>query len=75
MAEEYENTVFPVGSIHHAAEIGSIEKIKALETEGRSLHGYPEAVTLQKRDDVLGAMAIHVAAEKGKANVVKVRSQ
>lgn len=67
----YSRTVFPPGTVHHAAEVGSVAEIQALEAES-ARHGYPPLVTLQARDDILGAQPLHVAAEKGRIDVIKV---
>jgi len=66
----YGRTVFPPGTIHYAAELGSVPAIQALEAETQR-RGYPPLFVLQARDDILGAQPLHVAAEKGAVEVIK----
>jgi hypothetical protein len=67
----YSRTVFPPGTVHHAAELGSVPAIQALEAES-ARRGYPPLVLLSANDDILGAKPLHVAAEKGHVEVIKV---
>jgi hypothetical protein len=68
----YTRSVFPPGTPHHAAEIGSLQELQSLVAEG-ARRGYPAAVVLQQKDEILGAQPLHVAAEKGRVEVIKVR--
>lgn len=63
--------LFPVGTAHHAAETGSLEEMDRAEAANKE-RGYPVSVTLETRDDILQCVPLHVAAEKGKLNVVEV---
>lgn len=71
LPERYPEHVFEPGTVHYAAEVGSIEKLKECEEEGLR-HGYPAAVTLQRKDELLNATPLHLAAEAGQTDVVKV---
>jgi hypothetical protein len=71
---EYRKTVFAPGSIWNAAEHGDVEQFKALEAQAYEDSGYPSLVTLQRRDGLLGATPLHIAAERGHVQAVKVRS-
>lgn len=62
--------IFRKGSIHSAAELGDVERIEQLVREG-VVKGYPEHVTLQSREDLMGMLPLHAAAEKGQVAVVK----
>lgn len=58
------------GVIHEAAELGNVEKLEEHVRRGTD-NGYPERVTLQIRDAVMGAMPIHFAAERGHMHILE----
>ena len=70
----YGCTVFPPGTPHHAAEIGSTAALAALEADA-ARNGYPPLHVLAAADDILGAQPLHVAAERGNVEVIKVRTE
>lgn len=49
--------LFVPGTIHHAAEIGSVAAVKAVEQQQRQLLGLPAQVVLEQRDDLLQVCA------------------
>ncbi|KAK9806386.1 hypothetical protein WJX72_012404 [[Myrmecia] bisecta] len=63
-------TVSKTGSVHEAAELGELELLQKHCDGGREL-GYPDRETLRKKDDMLGAMPLHYAAENGHVEAVK----
>jgi len=63
--------IFRPDSIHHCAENGDVEGIERLVARG-AVQGYPASVVLQSREDLLGLMPIHVAAENGRLETVEV---
>lgn len=50
--------LFPEGTVHHAAEIGSVKGLLAVEQQQKQLRGYPALVVLEQRDDVLQVPAL-----------------
>ncbi|CAD7698504.1 unnamed protein product [Ostreobium quekettii] len=64
------NPVSGTGSIHEAADLGDIRKLEEFIQRGLD-NGYPDRVSLQVRDELLGAMPLHFAAERGHLNVVE----
>lgn len=69
----YQHSMFPEGTAHHAAETGKVEALEAAVAAGEAL-GYPSSVTLQSRDEILQCMPLHVAAECGHNDAVKVHT-
>jgi hypothetical protein len=67
-------TVAPIasGTVHEAAERGSIEGLQRHLDVAREL-GYPDKDTLTRPDPLLGAFPIHYAAENGHVNVLEVK--
>eukprot|EP00879_Flechtneria_rotunda_P027602 GHRR01029574.1.p1 GENE.GHRR01029574.1~~GHRR01029574.1.p1 ORF type:complete len:147 (+),score=39.12 GHRR01029574.1:229-669(+) len=63
-------TIFPEGTAHHAAELGSIQALLKIEAAQQE-QGYPSHVTLSSRDDILQCTPLHVAAEKGQLEMVQ----
>ncbi|KAJ9516149.1 hypothetical protein QJQ45_024574 [Haematococcus lacustris] len=61
---------FPRGTVHHAAECGDVEAIQRYVQQGAS-QGYPASVVLQSREDVLGMLPLHIAAERGHLELLK----
>lgn len=52
-------------------ETGSLTEMKEAEAAGQA-RGYPPSVTLQLKDDILQCQPLHVAAEKGRLEIVQV---
>ncbi|KAL6758851.1 ankyrin repeat-containing domain protein [Haematococcus lacustris] len=61
---------FPRGTVHHAAECGDVEAVQRHVQQGAS-QGYPASVVLQSREDVLGMLPLHIAAERGHLELLK----
>eukprot|EP00884_Botryococcus_braunii_P004416 jgi/Botrbrau1/13976/Bobra.117_2s0006.1 len=62
------------GTVHEAAERGSIEALQRHLDVARDL-GYPDKDTLTRPDPLLGAFPIHYAAENGHANILEFLTQ
>lgn len=45
--------LFPDGTVHHAAEIGSVKAIQQVEQQQKHLRGLPSLVVLEQRDELL----------------------
>jgi hypothetical protein len=68
------NNLFSEGTMHHAAEVGSVKAIEQVEKQQKALRGLPAQVVLEERDELLQCVPLHVAAERGHLDVVKVRT-
>jgi hypothetical protein len=68
------NNLFSEGTVHHAAELGSVKGIEQVEKKQKALRGLPAQVVLEERDELLQCVPLHVAAERGYLDVVKVRT-
>lgn len=64
--------IFQEGTVHHAAELGSVQAVQAVEQKQKALRGLPATVVLEQRDELLHFVPLHVAAERGHLEVVKV---
>lgn len=66
------NNLFSEGTVHHAAELGSVSGIQQVEQQQKAQRGLPAQVVLEERDELLQCVPLHVAAERGHLDVVKV---
>ncbi len=69
--EQRTKTRSKANTVHYAAETGDIKLLEHFVREGMA-SGNPESVTLQQREDVLGMMPLHIAAENGEVEAVEV---
>lgn len=58
------------GTLHEAAELGDVIGLEEHARRGMD-NGYPERVTLQIRDNIMGGMPIHFAAEGGHIHILE----
>lgn len=49
--------LFQEGTIHHAAEIGSIKAVQQVQQQQKALRGLPAQVVLEQRDELLQVTA------------------
>jgi hypothetical protein len=60
------SNLFQAGTVHHAAEIGSVKAVQQVEQKQKQLRGLPADVVLAQRDELLQVCApilVHLTHE------------